>query len=151
MTREQDREDLARHEAEIAAHESFNYALFDDDETALQGGSRTVLEADIAGLDISDDDLDSPGYSEDLSYTLEQGPSGALLTDNPTACVLLGQRNAVDAQQPQPAEQRWAGLGCDCAGTALPAARRGHALPRCRHGPVQLWPAPQNRPRPPTA
>lgn len=37
MTREQDREDLARHEAEIAAHESFNYAVFDHDETELLG------------------------------------------------------------------------------------------------------------------
>lgn len=37
MTLEQDREDLAHHEAEIASHESFNYALFDADETALLG------------------------------------------------------------------------------------------------------------------
>lgn len=37
MTYEQDREDLARHEREIAAHESFNYALFDEGETALLG------------------------------------------------------------------------------------------------------------------
>lgn len=37
MTVEQDREDLARHEAEIEAHESFNYALFDAAETALLG------------------------------------------------------------------------------------------------------------------
>ena len=37
MTREQDRVDLARHEAEIEAHESFNYALFDEAETALLG------------------------------------------------------------------------------------------------------------------
>ncbi|WP_205470941.1 GNAT family N-acetyltransferase [Nocardioides sp. SYSU D00038] len=37
MTREQDREDLARHEAEIEAHESFNYALFDAAESALLG------------------------------------------------------------------------------------------------------------------
>ena len=37
MTYQQDREDLARHEAEIAAHQSFNYALFDDAETALLG------------------------------------------------------------------------------------------------------------------
>ena len=37
MTREQDREDLARHEAEIEAHESFNYALLDADETELLG------------------------------------------------------------------------------------------------------------------
>ena len=37
MTHEQDREDLARHEAEIEAHQSFNYALFDSDETELLG------------------------------------------------------------------------------------------------------------------
>lgn len=37
MTPEQDRDDLARHEAEIEAHESFNYALFDAAETALLG------------------------------------------------------------------------------------------------------------------
>jgi len=37
MTYEQDREDLARHEAEIAAHQSFNYALFDAAETELLG------------------------------------------------------------------------------------------------------------------
>ena len=37
MTAEQDRADLARHAAEIERHESFNYALFDPDETALLG------------------------------------------------------------------------------------------------------------------
>jgi hypothetical protein len=37
LTRDQDLADLARHEAEIAAHESFNYALFDADETVLLG------------------------------------------------------------------------------------------------------------------
>jgi hypothetical protein len=37
MTAEQDEEDLARHEAEIAAHQSFNYALLDAAETALLG------------------------------------------------------------------------------------------------------------------
>jgi hypothetical protein len=37
MTREDDRLDLARHEAETAAHESFNYALLDRDESALLG------------------------------------------------------------------------------------------------------------------
>lgn len=37
MTLEQDREDLVHHEVEIAAHESFNYALFDDAGTALLG------------------------------------------------------------------------------------------------------------------
>lgn len=37
MTAEQDREDLARHEAEIERHESFNYALFDNGETELLG------------------------------------------------------------------------------------------------------------------
>lgn len=37
MTPEQDREDLVRHEEEIARHESFNYALFDAAETELIG------------------------------------------------------------------------------------------------------------------
>jgi hypothetical protein len=37
MTIEEDREDLARHEREIAAHESYNYALFEDGETELLG------------------------------------------------------------------------------------------------------------------
>lgn len=37
MTPEQDREDLARHEREIVAHESFLYGLFDEAETELLG------------------------------------------------------------------------------------------------------------------
>ena len=37
MTYEQDRADLARHEAEIAAQETFNYAVLDAAETALLG------------------------------------------------------------------------------------------------------------------
>jgi hypothetical protein len=37
MTLEADRDDLAHHEAEIAAHETFNYAVLDAGETALLG------------------------------------------------------------------------------------------------------------------
>lgn len=37
MSYEADRRDLARHEAEITRHESFNYAIFDDAETELLG------------------------------------------------------------------------------------------------------------------
>jgi hypothetical protein len=37
MTHEQDRADLARHEREIAAHESCNYAVLDEGETRLLG------------------------------------------------------------------------------------------------------------------
>jgi len=37
MTNEQDRLDLARHEAEIAAHETFNYAVLDAAEHELLG------------------------------------------------------------------------------------------------------------------
>jgi hypothetical protein len=37
MTMEQDREDLAHHEAEIESRESFNYALFDPGESELLG------------------------------------------------------------------------------------------------------------------
>jgi hypothetical protein len=37
MTFDADRDDLAHHEAEIAAHETFNYAVLTADETALLG------------------------------------------------------------------------------------------------------------------
>lgn len=37
MTLEADREDLAHHEAEIAAHETFNYAVLDASESQLFG------------------------------------------------------------------------------------------------------------------
>lgn len=37
LTREQDRHDLAHHEDEIAAQETFNYAILPADETALLG------------------------------------------------------------------------------------------------------------------
>jgi hypothetical protein len=37
MTYEQDKDDLARHEAEIAAQETFNYAVLDQDEAELLG------------------------------------------------------------------------------------------------------------------
>ncbi|GGY82058.1 GNAT family N-acetyltransferase [Streptomyces omiyaensis] len=37
LTYEADRADLLRHEKEIEAHQSFNYALFDTAETALLG------------------------------------------------------------------------------------------------------------------
>jgi hypothetical protein len=37
MSHEEDRVDLARHEAEIAAHESFNYAILNADETEIAG------------------------------------------------------------------------------------------------------------------
>jgi hypothetical protein len=37
MSYQADKEDLARHEAEIAAHETFNYAILDEGETQLLG------------------------------------------------------------------------------------------------------------------
>lgn len=37
MSYEADRKDLARHEAEVAAHESFNYAVFNAAESELLG------------------------------------------------------------------------------------------------------------------
>jgi hypothetical protein len=37
MSLEQDREDLEHHEREIAAHESFNYAILNADESRLFG------------------------------------------------------------------------------------------------------------------
>ena len=53
MSLEADRADLARHEAEIASHTTFNYAVLDRDETRLLGciyidppGDRTPPGAD---------------------------------------------------------------------------------------------------------
>jgi RimJ/RimL family protein N-acetyltransferase len=37
MSYEADRKDLARHEQETAAHEAFNYAILDEDESELLG------------------------------------------------------------------------------------------------------------------
>src|SRR3954452_619699 len=37
MTREADYDDLAHHEREIAAHETFNYAVLNEDESELLG------------------------------------------------------------------------------------------------------------------
>ncbi len=37
MTYEEDKEDLARHEAEIVAREAFNYAVLNEEETELLG------------------------------------------------------------------------------------------------------------------
>lgn len=54
MTLAQDREDLAHHEAEIEAHDAFNYALFDAAESQLLGcvyidpPARTGADADIS-------------------------------------------------------------------------------------------------------
>ncbi|MCI3244277.1 MULTISPECIES: GNAT family N-acetyltransferase [Streptomyces] len=54
MTYEEDRVDLLRHEREIAAHQSFNYALLDEDETAILGcvyidpPERTGADAEIS-------------------------------------------------------------------------------------------------------
>lgn len=65
MTVEQDRDDLARHEAEAVAHQSFNYAVFDADETVLLGcvyvdpPVRPGTDAEISWW-VVDDMVDSP-------------------------------------------------------------------------------------------
>ena len=54
LTYEEDLADLLRHEAEMVAHLSFNYALFDEEETALAGcvyidpPERVGADADIS-------------------------------------------------------------------------------------------------------
>lgn len=65
MTVEQDREDLAHHEREIEAHESFNYAILDAEETQLLGciyidpPTRPDTDAEISWW-VVDDMVDSP-------------------------------------------------------------------------------------------
>ena len=55
MTAEQDRADLRRHAEEMETHESFNYALFDADETELIGCCYI-------------DPADKPGADADISW-----------------------------------------------------------------------------------
>ena len=55
MTHEQDREDLQHHADEMETHESFNYALLDNDETALLGC-------------VYIDPTDKPGADADISW-----------------------------------------------------------------------------------
>ena len=65
MTAEQDREDLQHHWDEIQTHESFNYALFDADETELIGccyidpTDKAGADADISWW-VRDEYLGSP-------------------------------------------------------------------------------------------
>jgi hypothetical protein len=66
MTREQDRRDLARHEREIDAHESFNYAVFDRDESALLGC-------------VYVDPPERPGADAEISWWLVDAMSGSVL------------------------------------------------------------------------
>ncbi|MFD7293172.1 N-acetyltransferase [Streptomyces sp. NPDC059897] len=60
MTYEADRVDLLRHEKEIAAHQSFNYALLNAEETALLGcvyidpPERTGADAEISWWVVDD-------------------------------------------------------------------------------------------------
>lgn len=60
MTYEEDRVDLLRHEKEIAAHQSFNYALLDEKETALLGcvyidpPERTGCDGEVAWWVVDD-------------------------------------------------------------------------------------------------
>jgi hypothetical protein len=61
LTFEQDRADLARHEQEANAHESFNYAVFDADESHLLGcvyidpAERAGADADISWWVVDDE------------------------------------------------------------------------------------------------
>lgn len=72
MTREQDLADLAHHEAEAAAHLSFDYALFDEGETQLLGCCYL-------------DPPEQPGSDADISWwvvdALAGGPVEAALAE----------------------------------------------------------------------
>jgi len=72
MTVEQDRDDLAYHEQEIAHHRSFNYALFDEEETQLLGC-------------VYIDPPEKPGADAEISWwvvdELREGPVEACLDE----------------------------------------------------------------------
>jgi hypothetical protein len=71
MTFEQDRDDLARHEREIAAHETFNYAVLNADETELLGC-----------VYVDPPDADSPTGTEAITswWVVDSHAGGALDT-----------------------------------------------------------------------
>jgi hypothetical protein len=66
LTYQQDLDELARHEAEIAARESFNYALLDHGETALFGC-------------VYIDPPEKPGADAEISWWTVDGQAGAEL------------------------------------------------------------------------
>lgn len=100
MTPEQDREDLAHHEAEIEAHESFNYALFDAGETALLG----CVYIDPTDLDDADaevswwvvDDL----VGTEVEAALDSLVPGWLARDWPLRRPVLMGREGPGAEPP---------------------------------------------------
>jgi hypothetical protein len=76
MTYQQDLEDLAHHEAEIRARQSFNYGLFDDAETALPGC-------------VYIDPLEKQGADAEISWRVVDGQAGSDLQralDAPAPC-----------------------------------------------------------------
>jgi hypothetical protein len=77
MTYQQDLDDLAHHEAEIRAHQSFNYGLFDDAETALPGC-------------VYIDRLEKQGADAEISWRVVDGQAGSDLQRAPDAPVLDG-------------------------------------------------------------
>jgi hypothetical protein len=79
MTYEQDLEDLAHHEAEIRAHQSFNYGLFDDAETALPGC-------------VYIDPLEKQGADAEISWRMVDGQAGSDLQRALDATVPCGCR-----------------------------------------------------------
>jgi hypothetical protein len=69
LSYEADQADLARHEAEIAAHETFNYAVLDGGETALLG---------CVYID-PPDEQSPPGTDAVVSWWLVDGAAGTEL------------------------------------------------------------------------
>jgi RimJ/RimL family protein N-acetyltransferase len=82
MSPEQDEEDLARHADEMTRNESFNFAIFDADETALLGC-------------VYVDPPEAEGYDAEVSWWVVDDEVGSSL------------ERAVEAQVPAWLESRW--------------------------------------------
>ena len=85
ITREADRADLERHAEEIERHDTFNYAVLNDDETALLG---------CVYID-PPDDRSAPGADAVASWWVVDSEVGSPL------------EQALDAFVPRWLEQRW--------------------------------------------
>ena len=113
MTHEQDREDLARHADEMETHESFNYALFDADETALLGC-------------VYIDPPEKPGADAEISWWVVD------------ECVGTDLERALDEFVPRWIAEDWPleRRGTSAATSPGPSGSRSTARPCSRAGPA---------------
>lgn len=147
MTYEEDRVDLLRHKREIAAHQSFSYALLAQGESAVLGcvyidpPERVGADAEVCWWVV--DDLVGSGAGWRRRWT-RSWRSGSLSTGRSSSSVMWGVTSPGRTGSPcrSPLEVVWSALGVRCGvrpagcvacgpGSALPGACAGRSVPDC--------------------